>query len=141
MFEAQDTSVCDDQGESVEVTELKMHSVINKNGYLVFKSLDRMVEGDKLKSKIKFGTQGELKDVQSLEDENVFENVKSSFELKKSQTCSIDFDSSTFEVGEITGAILDASSKITSVNCSVFETLLTLVSLIPQILKGLKDTT
>ena len=135
MFEVQDTSIYDNQGDSAEFTELIMHSVINKDGYLVFKSLDSMVEGDTLKSEIKSDTQGEPKDVQSLEDGNVSENVKSFFELKKSQTCSIDFDSCTFEVGEITGAKLDASSKITSVNCSVFETLLTLVSLIPQILK------
>ncbi|KAJ9556912.1 hypothetical protein OSB04_011526, partial [Centaurea solstitialis] len=53
MFESQDTPSCFDQSSKPEVTDLITYAVIDKDGYLVYKSLDSMVEGDILKSELK----------------------------------------------------------------------------------------
>ncbi|KAJ9557114.1 hypothetical protein OSB04_011728 [Centaurea solstitialis] len=45
MFESQDTPPCFDQSMKPEVTDLITYAVIDKDGYLVYKSLDSMVEG------------------------------------------------------------------------------------------------
>ncbi|KAJ9544640.1 hypothetical protein OSB04_024347 [Centaurea solstitialis] len=73
MFESQDTPPCFDQSMKPEVTDLITYAVIDKDGYLVYKSLDSMVEGDILKSELK------LPDV---EFGVVFEKPKSSTQDK-----------------------------------------------------------
>ncbi|KAJ9536356.1 hypothetical protein OSB04_un000474 [Centaurea solstitialis] len=80
--------------------------------YLVYKSLDSMVEGDILKSELKlldveFGHSGISKD----------EKSSCTFE-----TCSINFDASTFEVGSTLCATFETTSKTSSDVCSVPKT-------------------
>ncbi|KAJ9538938.1 hypothetical protein OSB04_031671 [Centaurea solstitialis] len=77
MFESQETPPCFDQSIKPEVTELSTYAVIDKDGYLVYKSLDSMVEGDILKSELK------LADV---EFGAVFEKPKSSTQDKPVRT-------------------------------------------------------
>ncbi|KAJ9545044.1 hypothetical protein OSB04_024751 [Centaurea solstitialis] len=136
MFESQETPPCLDQSSKPEVTELITYAVIDKDGYLVYKSLDSMVEGDILKSELKlpdveFGavfekpkssTQDKPNVVNVSSDSGISKDEKSSCTLSKSETCSINFDASTFEVGSTSCAILETSSKTSSDLCSVSKT-------------------
>ncbi|KAJ9541902.1 hypothetical protein OSB04_028408 [Centaurea solstitialis] len=138
MFDFQDTPPCFDESIKPEVTDLITYAVIDKDGYLVYKSLDSIVEGDILKSELKlpdveFGAVFE-KPKSGIQDKpkSVFVNVssdsgiskdeKSSCTLSKSETCSINFDASTFEVGSTSYATLEISSKDSSDVCSVPKT-------------------
>ncbi|KAJ9539388.1 hypothetical protein OSB04_032121 [Centaurea solstitialis] len=135
MFESQDTPPCFDQSKT-EVTDLITYAVIDKDGYLVYKSLDSMVEGDILKSELKlpdveFGavfekpkssTQDKPNVVNVSSDSGISNDKKSSCTLLKSETCSINFDASTFEVGSTSCATLETSSKDSSDVCSVPKT-------------------
>ncbi|KAJ9561525.1 hypothetical protein OSB04_006685 [Centaurea solstitialis] len=135
MFESQDTPPCFDQSKT-EVTDLITYAVIDKDGYLVYKSLDSMVEGDILKSELKlpdveFGAvfekpKSSTKDkpnvVNISSDSGISKDYKSSCTLSKSETCSINFDASTFEVGSTSCATLETSSKDSSDVCSVPKT-------------------
>ncbi|KAJ9547777.1 hypothetical protein OSB04_020320 [Centaurea solstitialis] len=112
MFESQETPPCFDQSMKPEVTDLITYAVIDKDGYLVYKSLDSMVEGDILKSELKLpdvefgavfekpksGTQDKSNVVNVSIDSGISKDEKSSCTLSKSETCSINFDASTFEV-------------------------------------------
>ncbi|KAJ9553229.1 hypothetical protein OSB04_017274 [Centaurea solstitialis] len=136
MFESQETPPCFDQSSKPEVTELITYPVIDKDGYLVYKSLDSMVEGDILKSELKlpdveFGavfekpkssTQDKPNVVNVSSDSGISTDKKSSYTLLKSETCSINFDASTFEVGSTSCATLETSSKDSSDVCSVPKT-------------------
>ncbi|KAJ9557102.1 hypothetical protein OSB04_011716 [Centaurea solstitialis] len=136
MFESQDTPPCFDQSSKTEVTDLITYAVIDKDGYLVYKSLDSMVEGDILKSELKLpdvefgavfekpklGTQDKPNVVNVSSDSGISKNEKSSCTLLKSETCSINFDESTFEVGSTSCATLETSSKDSSDVCSVPKT-------------------
>ncbi|KAJ9557281.1 hypothetical protein OSB04_011895 [Centaurea solstitialis] len=136
MFESQETPPCFDQSIKPEVTELSTYAVIDKDGYLVYKSLDSMVEGDILKSELKlpdveFGavfekpkssTQDKPNGVNVSSDSGISKDEKSSYTLLKSETCSINFDASTFEVGSTSCATLETSSKDSSDVCSVPKT-------------------
>ncbi|KAJ9544650.1 hypothetical protein OSB04_024357 [Centaurea solstitialis] len=134
MFESQDTPPCFDQSMKPEFTDLITYAVIDKDGYLVYKSLDSMVEGDILKSELKlpdveFGAVFE-KPKSGIQDKPNVVNVssgiskdeKSSCTFSKSETCSINFDASTFEVGSTSSATLETSSKDSSDVCSVPKT-------------------
>ncbi|KAJ9538190.1 hypothetical protein OSB04_030923 [Centaurea solstitialis] len=136
MFESQETPPCFDQSSKTEVTDLITYAVIDKDGYLVYKSLDSMVEGDILKSELKlpdveFGavfekpkssTQDKPNVVNVSSDSGISKDKKSSCTLLKSETCSINFDASTFEVGSTSCATLETSSKDSSDVCSVPKT-------------------
>ncbi|KAJ9536171.1 hypothetical protein OSB04_un000651 [Centaurea solstitialis] len=136
MFESQESPSCFDQSIKPEVTELTTYAVIDKDGYLVYKSLDNMVEGDILKSELKlpdveFGAvfekpKSSIQDkpnvVNVSSDSGISKDVKSSYTLSKSETCSINFDASTFEVGSTSCATLETSSKDSSDVCSVPKT-------------------
>ncbi|KAJ9557345.1 hypothetical protein OSB04_011959 [Centaurea solstitialis] len=136
MFKSQDTSPCFDQSIKPEVTELITYAVIDKDAYLVYKSLDSMVEGDILKSELKlpdveFGpvfekskssTQDKPNVVNVSSDSGIPKDEKSSCTLSKSETCSINFDASTFEVGSTSCATLETSSKDSYDVCSVPKT-------------------
>ncbi|KAJ9544963.1 hypothetical protein OSB04_024670 [Centaurea solstitialis] len=136
MFESQETPPCFDQSSKTEVTDLITYVVIDKDGYLVYKSLDSMVEGDILKSELKlpdveFGavfekpkssTQEKPNVVNVSSDSGISKDKKSSCTLLKSETCSINFDASTFEVGSTSCATLETSSKDSSDVCSVPKT-------------------
>ncbi|KAJ9545000.1 hypothetical protein OSB04_024707 [Centaurea solstitialis] len=156
MCESQDTLPCFDQSIKPEVTDLITHAVIDKDGYLVYKSLDSMVEGDILKSELKngiyrlrvFGKQAisigasKLPDIEFgvvfekpksgtqdkpnvgnvSSDSEISKDEKSSCTLSKSETCSISFDASTFEVGSTSCTTLETSSKDSSDVCSVPKT-------------------
>ncbi|KAJ9536691.1 hypothetical protein OSB04_un000164 [Centaurea solstitialis] len=136
MFESQETPPCFDQSIKPEVTELITYAVIDKDGYLVYKSLDSMVEGDILKSEltlpdVEFGavfekpkssTQDKPNVVNVSSDSGISKDKKSSCTLLKSETCSINFDASTFEVGSTSCATLETSSKDSSDVCSVPKT-------------------
>ncbi|KAJ9535171.1 hypothetical protein OSB04_un001750 [Centaurea solstitialis] len=128
MFESQDTPPCFDQSMKPEVTDLITYAVIDKDGYLVYKSLDSMVEGDILKSELKlpdveFGadfekpkssTQDKPNVVNVSSDSGISKAEKSSCTLSKSETCSLNFGASTFEVGSTSCATLETSSKDSS---------------------------
>ncbi|KAJ9539173.1 hypothetical protein OSB04_031906 [Centaurea solstitialis] len=128
MFKSQDTPSCFDQSIKPEVTELITYAVIDKDGYLVYKSLDSMVEGDILKSELKLpdvefgavfekpksGIQDNSNVVNVSSDSGISKDEKSSCTLLKSETCSINFDASTFEVGSTSCATLETSSKTLS---------------------------
>ncbi|KAJ9547455.1 hypothetical protein OSB04_019998 [Centaurea solstitialis] len=136
MFESQDTPPCFDQSSKPEVTDLITYAVIDKDGYLVYKSLDSTVEGDILKSELKLpdvefgavfekpksGTQDKSNVVNVSSDSGISKDEKSSCTLSKSETCSINFDASTFEVGSTSCATLETSSKDSSDVCSVPKT-------------------
>ncbi|KAJ9545054.1 hypothetical protein OSB04_024761 [Centaurea solstitialis] len=136
MFESQDTPPCFDQSSKPEVTDLITYAVIDKDGYLVYTSLDSMVEGDILKSELKLpdvefghvfeksksGTQDKPIVVNVSSDSGILKDEKSSCTLSKSETCSINFDASTFEVGSTSCATLETSSKDSSDVCSVPKT-------------------
>ncbi|KAJ9566433.1 hypothetical protein OSB04_002399 [Centaurea solstitialis] len=136
MFESQETPPCFDQSSKTEVTDLITYAVIDKDGYLVYKSLDSMVEGDILKSELKLpdvefgavfeksksGTQDKPNVVNVSSDSGISKDEKSSCTLLKSETCSINFDASTFEVGSTSCATLETSSKDSSDVCSVPKT-------------------
>ncbi|KAJ9542451.1 hypothetical protein OSB04_028957 [Centaurea solstitialis] len=136
MFESQETPPCIDQSIKPEVTELITYVVIDKDGYLVYKSLDSMVEGDILKSELKLpdvefgavfekpksGIQDKPNVVNVSSDSGISKDYKSSCTLSKSETCSINFDASTFEVGSTSCATLETSSKDSSDVCSVPKT-------------------
>ncbi|KAJ9546787.1 hypothetical protein OSB04_019330 [Centaurea solstitialis] len=136
MFESQETPPCFDQSMKPEVTDLITYAVIDKDGYLVYKSLDSMVEGDILKSELKlpdveFGavfekpkssTQDKPNVVNVSSDSGISKDAKSSCTLSKSETCLINFDASTFEVGSTSCATLETSSKDSSDVCSVPKT-------------------
>ncbi|KAJ9544645.1 hypothetical protein OSB04_024352 [Centaurea solstitialis] len=136
MFESQETPPCLDQSSKPEVTELITYPVIDKDGYLVYKSLDSVVEGDILKSELKlpdveFGavfekpkssTQDKPNVVNVSSDSGISKDEKSSCTLSMSDTCSINFDASTFEVGSTSCATLETSSKDSSDVCSVLKT-------------------
>ncbi|KAJ9539032.1 hypothetical protein OSB04_031765 [Centaurea solstitialis] len=95
-----------------------------------------MVEGDILKSELKLpdvefgavfeksksGTQDKPNVVNVSSDSGISKDEKSSCTLLKSETCSINFDASTFEVGSTSCATLETSSKDTSDVCSVPKT-------------------
>ncbi|KAJ9544590.1 hypothetical protein OSB04_024297 [Centaurea solstitialis] len=128
MFESQETPPCFDQSSKTEVTYLITYAVIDKDGYLVYKSLDSMVEGDILKSELKLpdvefgavfeksksGTQDKPNVVNVSSDSGISKDQKSSCTLLKSETCTINFDASTFEVGSTSCATLETSSKDSS---------------------------
>ncbi|KAJ9541735.1 hypothetical protein OSB04_028241 [Centaurea solstitialis] len=136
MFESQDTPPSFDESIKPEVTELITYAVIDKDGYLVYKSLDSMVEGDILKSELKLpdvefgavfekptsGIQDKPNVVNVSSDSGISKDEKSSCTLLKSETCSINFDASTFEVGSTSCATLETSSKTSSGLCSVSKT-------------------
>ncbi|KAJ9542658.1 hypothetical protein OSB04_029164 [Centaurea solstitialis] len=136
MFESQETPLCFDQSSKTEVTDLITYVVIDKDGYLVYKSLDSMVEGDILKSELKLpdvefgdvfeksksGTQDKPNVVNVSSDSGISKDEKSSCTLLKSETCSVNFDASTFEVGSTSCATLETSSKDSSDVCSVPKT-------------------
>ncbi|KAJ9539175.1 hypothetical protein OSB04_031908 [Centaurea solstitialis] len=136
MFESQETPSCFDQSIKPEVTELITYVVIDKDGYLVYKSLDSMVAGDILKSELKLpdvefgavfekpksGIQDDPNVVNVSSDSGISKDEKSSCTLLKSETCSINFDASTFEVGSTSCATLETSSKDSSDVCSVPKT-------------------
>ncbi|KAJ9552799.1 hypothetical protein OSB04_016844 [Centaurea solstitialis] len=136
MFESQETPPCFDQSIKPEVTELITYAVIDKDGYLVYKSLDSMVEGDILKSELKLpdvefgvvfekpksGIQDKPNVVNVSSDSGISKDKKSSCTLSKSEICSINFDASTFEVGSTSCATLETSSKDSSDVCSVSKT-------------------
>ncbi|KAJ9553587.1 hypothetical protein OSB04_017632, partial [Centaurea solstitialis] len=136
MFESQDTPPSFDESIKPEVTELITYAVIDKDGYLVYKSLDSMVEGDILKSELKLpdvefgavfekptsGIQDKPNVVNVSSDSGISKDEKSSCTLLKSETCSINFDASTFEVGSTSSATLETSSKTSSSLCSVPKT-------------------
>ncbi|KAJ9544190.1 hypothetical protein OSB04_023897 [Centaurea solstitialis] len=136
MFESQDTPPCFDQGIKPEVTDLITYAVIDKDGYLVYKSLDSMVEGDILKSELKLldvefgpvfeksksGTQDKPNVVNVSSDSGISKDEKSSCTLSKSETFSINFDASTFEVGSTSCATFETSSKTSFDVCSVRKT-------------------
>ncbi|KAJ9553183.1 hypothetical protein OSB04_017228 [Centaurea solstitialis] len=136
MFESQDTPPCFDQSIKPEVTDLITYAIIDKDGYLVYKSLDSMVEGDILKSELKLpdvefgavfekpksGIQDKPNVVSVSSDSGISKDEKSSCTLSKSETCSINFDASTFEVGSTSCATLETSSKDSSDVCSVPKT-------------------
>ncbi|KAJ9544347.1 hypothetical protein OSB04_024054 [Centaurea solstitialis] len=136
MFESQDTPPCFDQGIKPEVTDSITYAIIDKDGYLVYKSLDSMVEGDILKSELKLpgvefghvfeksksGTQDKPNVVNVSSDSGISKDLKSSCPLSKSETCSINFDASTIEVGSTSCATLETSSKYSSNVCSVPKT-------------------
>ncbi|KAJ9545160.1 hypothetical protein OSB04_024867 [Centaurea solstitialis] len=136
MFESQETPPCFDQSSKTEVTDLITYAVIDKDGYLVYKSLDSMVEGDILKSELKlpdveFGAvfekpkssaQDKPSVVNVSSDSGISKDYKSSCTLLKSETCSINFDASTFEVGSTSCATLETSSKDSSDVCLVPKT-------------------
>ncbi|KAJ9547239.1 hypothetical protein OSB04_019782 [Centaurea solstitialis] len=136
MFESQETPPCFDQSIKPEVTELITYAVIDKDGYLVYKSLDSMVEGDILKSELKLpdvefgavfekpksGIQDKPSIVNVSSDSGISKDYKSSCTLLKSETCSINFDASTFEVGSTSCATPETSSKDSSDVCSVPKT-------------------
>ncbi|KAJ9545139.1 hypothetical protein OSB04_024846 [Centaurea solstitialis] len=136
MFESQDTPPCFDKSIKPEVTDLITHAVIDKDGYLVYKSLDSMVEGDILKSELKLpdmefgvvfenpksGTQDKPNVGNVSSDSSISKDEKSSCTLSKSESCSINFDASTFEVGSTSCATLETSSKSSSDLCSVPKT-------------------
>ncbi|KAJ9557060.1 hypothetical protein OSB04_011674 [Centaurea solstitialis] len=106
MFESQDTPPCFDQRIKPEVIDLITYAMIDKDGYLVYKSLDSMVEGDILKSELKLpdvdfgpvieksksGTQNKPHVVNVSSDSGISKDEKSSCTLSKSETCSINFD-------------------------------------------------
>ncbi|KAJ9539054.1 hypothetical protein OSB04_031787 [Centaurea solstitialis] len=136
MFESQETPPCFDQSSKTEVTDLITYAVIDKDGYLVYKSLDSMVEGDILKSELKLpdvelgavfekpksSTQDKPNVVNVSSDSGISKDKKSSCILIKSETCSINFDASIFEVGSTSCATLETSSKDSSDVCSVPKT-------------------
>ncbi|KAJ9546974.1 hypothetical protein OSB04_019517 [Centaurea solstitialis] len=136
LFESQDTPPCFDQSSRPEVIDLITYAVIDKDGYLVYKSLDSMVEGDILKSELKlpdveFGpvfekskssTQDKPNVVNVSSDSGIPKDEKSSCSLSKSETCSINFDASTFEIGSTSCATLETSSKDSSDVCLVPKT-------------------
>ncbi|KAJ9544360.1 hypothetical protein OSB04_024067 [Centaurea solstitialis] len=136
MFESQDTPPCFDQRIKPEVIDLITYAVIDKDGYLVYKSLDSMVEGDILKSELKLpdvefgpvfeksksGTQNKPNVVNVSSGSGISKDEKSSCTLPKSETYSINFDASTFEVGSTSCATLETSSKTSSDVCSVPKT-------------------
>ncbi|KAJ9557015.1 hypothetical protein OSB04_011629 [Centaurea solstitialis] len=152
MFESQDTPPCFDQSMKPEVTDLITYAVIDKDGYLVYKSLDSMVEGDILKSELKlpdveFGavfekpkssTQDKPNVVNVSSDSGISKDEKSSCTLLKSETCSINFDASTFEVGSTSCATLETSSKDSSDVCSVPKTPINSISSDSTDLKSFK---
>ncbi|KAJ9547140.1 hypothetical protein OSB04_019683 [Centaurea solstitialis] len=136
MFESQETPPCFDQNSTTEVTDLITYAVIDKDGYLVYKSLDSMVEGDILKSELKLpdvefgavfekpksGIHDKPNVVNVSSDSGISKDFKSSCTLLKSETCSINFDASTFEVGSTSCVTLETSSKDSSDVCSVPKT-------------------
>ncbi|KAJ9553034.1 hypothetical protein OSB04_017079, partial [Centaurea solstitialis] len=89
---------------------------------------DSMVEGDILKSEIKLpdvefgavfekpksGIQDTPNIVNVSSDSGISKDEKFSYTSSKSETCSINFDASTFEVGSTSCATLETSSKISS---------------------------
>ncbi|KAJ9536474.1 hypothetical protein OSB04_un000355 [Centaurea solstitialis] len=112
MFESQETPPCFDQSSKPEVegdilkSELKLPDV----------------EFGAVFEKPKSGIQDKPNVVNGSSDSGISKDEKSSCTLSKSETCSINFDASTFEVGSTSCATLETSSKDSSDVCSVPKT-------------------
>ncbi|KAJ9552916.1 hypothetical protein OSB04_016961 [Centaurea solstitialis] len=110
MFESQDTPPCFDQDSMVEGDILKSELKLPN------------VEFGHVFEKPKSGTQDKPNVINVSSDSGISKDKKSSCTLSKSETCSINFDASTFELGSTSCATFETSSKTSSDVCSVPKT-------------------